>query len=186
MKNSMISGVVAVLLGCLATAGGAQGRGGMGSFSSGVHGGGLHGHFGGGQGGFFHPGVPGGFGHPGVPGVSSFSPFPHGLLFGPPAHFGPFVPFGREPHFFAERFFRPHRHFDGVFFRSPFFAVHPLGGVLSSPFFCFPHRLAFPTQALFIEHLHGAHGLPFASALSFCTPVGSRLFFFESAQTDAL
>lgn len=177
MKKRMVIGVVVVLVACLTTPAGVHGRGGFGGFH-----GGFHGHFGG-QGGFIHPGFHEGFVHPSF---SSFGPFQHQLFFGPPSHFAPFVSFGHEQPFLHERFFSPHHHVDGFVFGSPFFPVNPRGVVTGSPFFCFPHGLAFTTQALFIEHLHGAHGLPFASALSFCTPVGSRLLFFDRAQRDFL
>lgn len=187
MKKRIVIGVVVVLVGCLTSPAEAHGRGGFGGFQGGFHGGGgFQGHFGGFQGGFIHPGLHGGFVRPGFPGFGRFGPFQHELVFGPPPHFGPFVPFGHEHHFLHERFLSPHHHFDGFFFGSPFFPVNPRVVVIGSPFFCFPHGLAFTTQALFIEHLHGAHGLPFESALSFCTPVGSRLLFFDSAQRDFL
>lgn len=62
---------------------------------------------------------------------------------------------------------------------SPLGGMGPLPVIISSPFFCFPHRLSFTEEALFIDHLHRFHRLPPHRALSFCRPVGGvRLIFF--------
>jgi hypothetical protein len=50
--------------------------------------------------------------------------------------------------------------------------------VISSPFFCFPHRLSFTDEALFIAHLHRFHRLPPKRALSYCRPVGGVRYIF--------
>jgi hypothetical protein len=52
--------------------------------------------------------------------------------------------------------------------------------VISSPFFCFPHRLGFTDQALFIDHLYQDHRIPPRRALSSCRSIagGLRLIFF--------
>jgi len=99
--------------------------------------------------------------------------------------------FGHRQHFSHTRFFRPHRHFghrgfvsrsfgfhDNFFVGNSFIPAGPSGVVISSPFFCFPHRLGFPSQALLLAHLHHAHRIPHRNALSSCTPVGSRFIFF--------
>ncbi len=54
----------------------------------------------------------------------------------------------------------------------------PLGPplvVISSPFFCFPHRLGFADQSQFLDHLQQFHNIPPRSAFSFCRPVGGGL-----------
>jgi hypothetical protein len=63
---------------------------------------------------------------------------------------------------------------------SPLGATRSFPVVINSPFFCFPHRLSFADQAVFVDHLHTFHRLPLRSALSFCRPVGggTRLIFF--------
>ncbi|MEW6301418.1 MAG: hypothetical protein AB1671_27410, partial [Thermodesulfobacteriota bacterium] len=54
----------------------------------------------------------------------------------------------------------------------------PLPVVINSPFFCFPHRLSFTDEALFINHLHQFHRLPLRRALSYCRLVGGVRYIF--------
>jgi hypothetical protein len=108
----------------------------------------------------------------------------------PPHHFGPFVRPGHEEHFEHELLFGAHHHFGGFqsdfffrhhgfFFGRPFFPVSPQVVVIRSPFFCFPDGLEFTDQALFFDHLHQVHGIPFDQAGLFCRQVlGGRLIFF--------
>jgi hypothetical protein len=185
MKKGIIIGCVVLLLALLATQVWAHGIGGLG--------GGLSGHPGGSHfSGSVSPlgGFHGSFSHPGFQGLSHFDHFQHEQFFGSHHHFGPFVPPGHEEHFEHELFFGPHHHFGGFqsdfffsnrgfFFGRPLFPVRPQVVVIRSPFFCFPDGLEFTDQALFFDHLHQVHGIPFDQAGLFCRQVlGGRLIFF--------
>ncbi|MCS6926914.1 MAG: hypothetical protein NZ578_13525 [Candidatus Binatia bacterium] len=61
---------------------------------------------------------------------------------------------------------------------APLSGTGPLPVVISSPFFCFPHRLSFTEEALFIDHLHRIHRLPRHRALLYCRPVGGVRYIF--------
>jgi hypothetical protein len=163
VKHRRVLGVViplavVVFVGLLVTMAWARGMGGHGGF---------HGGFGGFQGGLTPPGLQRGFVHPGVQGFSHFDHFQQGLLFGPHHHGGGF----QRDFFFSNR---------GFFFGPPLFPLSPHAAVvIRSPFFCFPEGLEFTDQALFFEHLHQVHGIPFEQAGFFCRQLlGGRLIFF--------
>ena len=178
MNKRILMGFVLLVFGYFATPAGAHGLGGSGHAHGGFHGGGFH----------------GGFAHPGLQGFSHFDHFQHEQFFGPPHHFGPFVPPGHEEHFEHELFFGPHHHFEGFqrgfphgFFShdrgflggSSFFAGSSFGEVSDFPFFCVPHQVGFTDQALFFDHLHQAHGIPRERVWSFCYFLSSgQLGFF--------
>lgn len=185
MKNGIIIGFVVLLLELLATRVWAHGRGGFGGGLSGRPG---VSHFSGGVsplGGFHRR-----FSHPGFQGFSHFDHFQHEQFFSPHHHFGFFVPPGHEEHGEQELLFGPHHHGGGFqsdfffsnrgfFFGRPLFPVSPQAVVIRSPFFCFPDGLGFTDQALFFDHLHQVHRIPFGQAGFFCRQVlGGRLIFF--------
>jgi hypothetical protein len=124
-----------------------------------------------------------GFGHPHYFPQHRFVPqgfVPQGFV---PQGFG--RPYSFPQHRFAPQGFGHYRHFRypfgfrrGLFFGRSSVFYGPPAVIISSPFFCSPHRLGFTNQTLFFNHLHHAHRIPLTNALSFCTLVGSRFVFF--------
>jgi hypothetical protein len=77
----------------------------------------------------------------------------------------------------VEPFFLSHRRFvtsDRRLFLSP----GPPLAVIDAPFFCWLDGLGFADREQFARHLHDAHGVPLANALSFGEHVGGRFVFF--------
>jgi hypothetical protein len=81
----------------------------------------------------------------------------------------------RTPVSFVHPFFFGHRFFA---FSAPLFLGGSPVDVIDAPFFCWLDGFGFTDQAEFVRHLHEAHGVPLASALSFCELVGGRVVFF--------
>ncbi len=77
-----------------------------------------------------------------------------------PSHF---VRFG---HFTREILIVPHHHFVGR------------RVIISDPFFCFNHGIAFINEASLFEHLHQIHGISLETIPSVVVHSGSQVFFF--------
>ena len=60
---------------------------------------------------------------------------------------------------------------------SPLGAAGSPPAVISSPFFCYPHKRGYTKQDQFVSHLYQHHKVPRRRALSVCHSLGSSLLF---------
>jgi hypothetical protein len=118
--------------------------------------------------------------HAKAPFIFFGSPFayPYGVNYG----FGSLYAFGSPPYGFRA----PYGFGAPYGFSVPYGFAVPYGSVVPgfapapiyAPFYCSLDGLAFQDEAMFINHLHDAHGVPLENALSYAESIGGGRYVF--------